>query len=233
MRYSIFFPLRSGSQRVINKNSRPFLKTGESLFQLKMKHVARLADEFEKVCEVVISTDDQLVLTQAEPFLSDKIKIDLRPRHLCLSTTKVQDLIDYVPSIVFGEHVFWLHATSPFVGYEDYVKALVQYEDCLGKGCDSLMSVNKIQQFIWDAKLSKVINVDRGINPWPNTQDLAPLYEINHAFYISSKANYIALRDRIGRSPSLYLCDGIKSIDIDLEDDFSMAKLIASEVNGY
>lgn len=228
MTFSVFIPMRSGSTRSPKKNTRPFLETGESLFQLKMKSILKLC-ESDEIVEVIISSDDKDIINQAKPYLSDKVKIDMRPKELCLSSTKVEDLISYVPKVTKGEHVFWLHVTSPFVGFETYLNAIENYKyNVLESGShDSLMSVNKLQQFIWSDSEKKVINVDRDINPWPNTQDLDPLYEINHAFYISSRNNYISLNDRIGKNPCLYICEGLEKIDIDWEEDFIVAGLIA------
>lgn len=225
--FSIFIPVRSGSSRVKRKNTRSFLDSGESLFQLKMKQVVGLAGRSD-IEEVVVSTNDEEIVKQLQPFLSDKVKLDMRPEALCLSTTKVLDLINHVPNVVLGGHVFWLHVTSPFVDELDYVDAISRYKSEVVMGVkDSLMSVNKIQQFIWDDERARVINVDRDVNPWPNTQDLVPLYEVNHAFYISSIDNYLKYNDRIGRSPGLYVCDGVKKMDVDWEDDFVMAQEIA------
>lgn len=231
MSYSIFLPLRSGSQRVVNKNTKPFLENGDSLFELKIKQISKLIEDQNKICEVIISTDDKEVINQAEPFLNDKIKLDLRPKSLCLSTTKVQDLINYVPEITRGKYILWIHATSPFITEKDYSKALDKYELLVDKKYDSLMSVNKIQQFIWNDNLKKVINIDRKVNPWPNTQDLTPLYEINHAFYINSRSNYQKNFDRIGSRPFLYICEGIKKFDIDWPEDFMLAQQIAKNYN--
>lgn len=220
--------MRSGSTRSPKKNTRPFLETGESLFQLKMQSILKLC-ESDEVFEVIISSDDKDIFNQVEPYLSDKIKLDIRPKELCLSSTKVQDLISYVPKITKGDHVLWLHVTSPFVEFETYYKAMESYKYSVvqSRKYDSLMSVNKLQQFIWSDNKKKIINVDRNINPWPNTQDLDPLYEINHAFYISSRDNYISLNDRIGKNPCLYICEGLEKIDIDWEEDFMIAELIA------
>lgn len=227
MRVSVFLPMRSGSQRVKHKNTRPFLESGKSLFECKIKEVKELVD-LGAVDEVVVSTNDTQVIDQAQPFLSANIKLDERPDGLCSSSTKVTDLINYVPSVVGGDHVFWMHVTSPFMVAADYKKAIDLYFDNVINGSyDSLMSVNKIQQFLWSDKLKKVINTDRSVNPWPNTQDLDPLYEINHSFYISSIKNYMELEDRIGLNPFLYECEGLKKLDIDWEEDFSLASVIA------
>lgn len=220
---SIYLPLRSGSTRVIHKNTRPFTPDGRSLLQFKLDELVKILDH---VGELVVSTNDPLVLEQVAPYTSDsRIKIDHRPDHLCTSTTKVQDLINYVPSVVSGQHVFWLHVTAPFFTAQDYLTALDEYQAQVINGeYDSIMSVNKLQQFIWDDNQKKIINCDRSVNPWPNTQDLAPLYEINHAFYINSVENYKAFQDRIGRNPCLFITEGEKCIDIDWEADFKLAQ---------
>lgn len=234
MSFSIVIPMRSGSTRSIRKNTRPFLESGESLFQLKMHSIQRLSERDDFV-EVIISSDDEEVFDQAKPYLSDKVKIDIRPKNLCLSSTKVVDLINYIPKITKGRYIFWLHVTSPFVVFDDYLLAINKYQKFVidNKVNDSLMSVNKINQFIWSDKEKRVINVNRDINPWPNTQDLDPIYEINHAFYISSRENYMQYNDRIGVNPYLFLCEGLRKIDVDWEDDFIFAQKLAGVFNGF
>lgn len=230
MNISIFFPLRAGSTRAVKKNTRPFLLSGKSLFQLKIKQLIILVED-GLASEIVISTNDKEVIEQAQPYISSTVKLVERPSNLCRTDTKVVDLINYVPRVVSGEHIFWVHATSPFVMYEDYKEAILKYHNCIAEdNYDSLMSVNKIQQFIWDDIKKKVINVDRDKNPWPNTQDLESLYEINHAFYISKKENYLNLEDRIGVNPALFVCEGYKKIDIDWEEDFKLAQALSTQV---
>jgi CMP-N-acetylneuraminic acid synthetase len=225
---SAFFPLRAGSSRVAAKNTRPISPDGRSLFELKLDQIAKVRDRF---LEVIISTNDPSVIEQFPTSLfGTNIRIEERPHHLCQSSTKVQDLINYVPTVTKGDWIFWLHATSPFVDDADYLAALDLCDrEVLTGDKDSVMSVNRIQQFIWSDREKCVINTNRAANPWPNTQDLDPLYEINHAFYISSRHNYLTLGDRVGRSPALYVCEGRRKIDIDWQDDFEIARsLMAS-----
>lgn len=228
---SIILPLRAGSARVPKKNTRPFHPNGQSLFEYKLSQIEKIKDE---VSEIVISTNDQEVIDQIPEWAKDtNIRLVIRPDELCSATTKVQDLINHVEDVTTGDVIFWIHATSPFLDSTDYKSAIKQYEEVIDsqKG-DSLISVNKIQQFIWNEQEKRVINTDRNVNPWPNTQDLDPLYEINHAFYINSRKNYNELKDRIGESPALYVCDGLKKIDIDWHDDFIMAQQLISLYEG-
>jgi CMP-N-acetylneuraminic acid synthetase len=220
---SIVLPLRAGSSRVLEKNTRPFNSNGKSLFQHKLEQIVKLKEE---VFEIIISTNDQKVINQVpDHYIDDKLKIIERPDYLCESTTKVQDLINHIEFITNGKAIFWIHATSPFIDTLDYLAALELYRKVTTEGSnDSVMSVNKIQQFIWDERKKEVINTNRLVNPWPNTQDLEPLYEVNHAFYINSRKNYREHNDRIGKNPALFVCEGLKKIDIDWQEDFITAQ---------
>jgi len=224
---SIFLPLRAGSARIPHKNTRPFHPNGQSLFEYKFAQIEKIKGD---VYEIVISTNDQEVIDQIpDRIRGTNIRLVIRPDELCSATTKVQDLINHVADVTSGDTIFWIHATAPFLDSSDYKAAIKQYQEMISNQTgDSLMSVNKIQQFIWNENDKRVINTDRSVNPWPNTQDLEPLYEINHAFYINSRENYNELKDRIGKNPELYVCEGLKKIDIDWHDDFIVAQHLIS-----
>jgi CMP-N-acetylneuraminic acid synthetase len=221
---AFFLPTRKGSQRIKNKNTRPFSCIEGGLVEIKLNQLLSV----NKIDKIILSTNDEgtiKVAKKLDPNLK-KIKIDVRPEALCSSTTRVEDLINYIPTVVKAEHIFWAHATAPFTEKEDYEKAIDKYFNILEAGYDSLMSVTKLQQFLWSETKNEMINYNRKVNKWPNTQDLEPLYEINHAFYISSRNNYLNFSDRIGEKPFLYELDRIKSFDIDWEDDFIIAEAI-------
>lgn len=215
-------PCRSGSQRVVNKNTRDFANIEGGLLYLKLQQILEVKWDIN----VVVSTDDEEVMEVAQKFNDPRIIIDRRPDHLCRSNTKVRDLIMYVPTVIDTAHVFWLHVTAPFVNREVYEDALTQYFLKIDEGYDSIMSVIKIQSFLWDDEKRDIINFDRSIIKYPQTQDLAPLYEINHAFYAMSIENYLKYEDRIGKLPYLYELNKIQSIDIDWQEDFELAEII-------
>jgi CMP-N-acetylneuraminic acid synthetase len=226
---SFFLPVRSGSQRVIAKNTRPFAGIAGGLIELKLRQLL----ETRCCAEIILSTDDQRAIEIANSLeRPDRIKIVARPAELCLSTTLVQDLIDYIPTIVQADHIFWLHATAPFVEAADYEAAAAGYFKALASGYDSLMSVTRYQKFLWSEDKNDVINFDRSKILWPNTQDLTPLWEINHAFYISSRMNFLNLHDRIGHKPKLWEMGPEKSMDIDWEEDFHLAETLYTARHG-
>jgi len=224
MKLSIVLPIRKGSQRVKNKNIRPFSKEGKSLTELKITELLKL----KSVDEIVVTSNYDEAIEQIKAISKNdpRVKIDRRPEHLCTSQTIIKELIAYMPTITKGEHILWLHVTSPFVKAQDYQDAIDKYFEALEKGYDSIMSVTEIRNFLWSDKDKKIINAPKSDSIWIQTQDLEPLYEINHAFYINSRENYLSMSDRIGKNPYLYKLKGSKVIDIDYEEDFELAKKI-------
>jgi len=222
MKLSIVLPIRKGSQRVKNKNIRPFSKEGKSLTELKISELLKI----KNVDEIIITSNYEEAIAQVETIAKDdsRVKIDRRPEHLCTSQTISTELTNYMTTITNGEHILWLHVTSPFVTAEDYEKAIEAYFEALKNGYDSIMSVTEIRNFLWSEKSKKIINAPKSENIWIQTQELEPLYEINHAFYINSRENYLSMSDRIGKNPYLYVMKGSKVIDIDWEDDFELAR---------
>ncbi len=155
---------------------------------------------------------------------NEKIIIDNRPENLASSSTSTDDLINYVPNIIKDDSIIlWTHVTSPFVDEKIYEAMIGKYFEEKNK-YDSLMSVNKIQTFIWNSK--EPINYDRDKEKWPRTQTLQPLYEVNSAAFIADIEIYKTLNDRIGNKPYLYELDKIKSFDIDWEEDFEIAEIL-------
>ena len=217
---SFFIPCRAGSQRVENKNTKTFSGVQGGLFKIKLKQLLSMDNDIP----IIISTDDEKVIDIADSYNDNRIKVHVRPNHLCQPTTKVIDLIMYVPTIVSTDHVFWLHVTTPLVLPVVYKKALKKYFECLNQGYDSLMSVTKNQSFLWDQKKKEIINFNRKEIKYPQTQDLDPLYEINHAFYAMPIEKYLLYEDRIGKNPYLVELSKLESIDIDWNEDFKIAE---------
>jgi N-acylneuraminate cytidylyltransferase len=217
--FSFVLPLRAGSQRVINKNTKDFAGIKGGLTYLKIKELLKI----KEMNRCYITSDDSGVLEIANSFNDPRIVAIMRPIELCQSTTKVEDLTAYIRELVDDQHIFWVHATAPFVTHDVLIKAWEEYRDKViaNKSHDSLMSVTKIQQFIWSKEDNRVINNSCANSRWPQTQDLVPLYEINHAFYINSKVNY---SDRIGINPFCFELNKFESVDIDWPEDFIFAE---------
>ncbi|MEH6679588.1 MAG: acylneuraminate cytidylyltransferase family protein [Sediminicola sp.] len=221
-----FLPCRAGSQRIPNKNTKEFSGNKGGLLTIKLKQLL----EVPLIDRIILSTNDQKVIDIAFN-MDSRVFIDVRPEHLATSETSTDDLINYVPNIISEGHILWTHVTSPFLNSDIYQLAIKQYLDNIKSGrYDSLMTVNKLQTFLWDKNGS--VNYDRNVEKWPRTQTLPELFEINSGIFINSANNYLKYNDRIGVNPFLYQTQGLASFDIDWPEDFHLAELMYSNING-
>lgn len=215
---TVFLPCRAGSQRIPQKNTKKFAQIEGGLLAIKLEQLLKVPE----VSKIVLSTNDYEVIRVAKT-ISEEIVIDIRPENLASSETSTDELIQYVPNIIQTEHILWTHVTSPFLNENFYSQIIEKYLSELKLGnFDSLMTVNKIQTFLWTHEGS--FNYDREKEKWPRTQTLPELYEVNSGVFINSLDNYLNFKDRIGKKPFLYRTEGLSSFDIDWPEDFDMAE---------
>ena len=223
---SFFLPTRKGSERVKNKNTRPFANIEGGLVENKLKQLLAT----KHIDEIIFSSNDETCMDIAAKFRFDnRLKIIPRPEELCLSSTNLQDLICYVPTITDAEHIIWGHVTTPLADASVYDNAILEYLKRIHEGYDSLISVTELKNFLLDVH-GKMIKNTTNI-PWPRTQDLESLYEINHVLFIASRSIYEVLKNRVGNNPYLFCMDKLHSYDIDWEDDFKIAEAIWYNLN--
>ena len=223
---AFYLPTRKGSERVINKNTRPFAGIEGGLVENKVKQLL----ETRLIDEIIFSSNDETCMAVAEKYKDSRLKIIERPSELCLATTNLQDLICYVPTITDADHILWGHVTTPLCGADQYDEAIKLYLDKLDEGYDSLVGVTEMKNFLLN-KDGKLINNTTNI-PWPRTQDLEALYPINHTIFLAKREVYVEQKNRIGQKPLLHIMDELHSIDIDWPDDFTIAEIMYMNLYG-
>lgn len=217
-----FLPTRKGSIRVANKNTKPFASFKGGLLELKLSQLVKST----VIDEIILSTNDPECISIGETFLNAGVSLRIiqRPEYLCLDTTNLQDLIRYVPTITNAEHIIWGHVTTPIANEKDYDQGLNNYFIKLKEGFDSLVSVIEFRNFLLDDS-GNLINNSTDI-PWPRTQDLSMLYEMNHVMFITQRNVYQKDENRLGNKPYLFVMNKIRSVDVDWEDDFKIAEIL-------
>jgi CMP-N-acetylneuraminic acid synthetase len=65
------------------------------------------------------------------------------------------------------------------------------------------------------------------VEKWPRSQDLEPVYEINHDVYMMPFSVMREAGDRIGHRPSFHALPEHESMDIDWQDQFDLLDEIA------
>jgi len=222
MSISIFLPVRKGSERIENKNTRSFAGIDGGLLRLKLNQLKTI----DGISEIIVSSNDSRCLTIAEEFSDDmeNLKIVKRPQILGTSNTNLEDLIRYVPTVTTGNHILWTHVTSPFCGEKQYAEAINIYNGNFNNDYDSLISGHEYKEFLIKKDSKQLINNTTELK-WPRTQDLQDLFQINSAIFICSRKQMIE-GDRIGENPYLFNMNKISSLDIDDMEDFKLAEII-------
>ncbi|TAI84932.1 cytidylyltransferase domain-containing protein [Pectobacterium versatile] len=220
-----FLPCRKGSQRIPDKNVKPFAGVQGGLLEIKLTQLLAC----DAIDQIFVSSNDDRVLSFTQKIQDSRIIIDERPDHLGSSSTTTDALINYVAelisnSVITKGDLLWTHVTSPFVTELHYQALLNKYKEKVTVGYDSLITAKKIQGFLWDDK--KPINYDREVEKWPRTQTIPPIYEIDSAAFIASSDIYLNFHDRMGKFPFIEIQEGICSLDIDWPDDFFIAEKI-------
>ena len=223
---AFYLPTRKGSERVINKNTRPFAGIEGGLVENKVKQLL----ETKLIDEIIFSSNDETCMAVAEKYKDSRLIIIERPEELCLSTTNLQDLICYVPTVTDADHILWGHVTTPLCGADQYDAGIQLYLDKLDEGYDSLVGVTEMRNFLLN-KEGKLINNTTDI-PWPRTQDLEALYPINHTIFLAKREVYVDQKNRIGKKPLLHIMDELHSFDIDWPDDFTIAEIMYKNLYG-
>jgi CMP-N-acetylneuraminic acid synthetase len=221
MKITAFLPCRKGSERVPRKNIRPFHDHQHGLIEIKLRQLLAV----DSIDEVVLSTNDEEILEFAATLGNSKLRLHKRVDSLSSSTTSTDELVGHAVELIPDGHILWTHVTSPFVNADEYAAIVARYRQALDEGYDSLMTTTEIHGFLWNADAP--LNYDRSVEKWPRTQTLEVVHEVNSAAFLNSADNYRRLADRIGTKPYLYGMGKILGFDIDWEDDFAIAQVLA------
>ena len=224
MGMTVFLPCRTGSERIIDKNTRPFGDFEHGLIQLKLRQLenAHLVDS------VIVSTNDPWIYANARRWeytrrkktrrLIQVVDAHWRASSLCKNTTSTDELIPHAAELIPDGDILWTHCTSPFITAELYDEMIKAYRE--PGDHDSLMTVQRVQGFYW--RDNAPVNYSRAADKWPRTQTIEPMDKITSGAFIAPADTY-RKGDRIGERPKLFEVDAIAGMDIDTPEDFALA----------
>ncbi|WP_049897771.1 cytidylyltransferase domain-containing protein [Nesterenkonia massiliensis] len=222
---TVVVPARAGSERVKNKNTRRFASYEGGLLELKLKQLTRT----EEVDRIIVSSNDPVVLDYTARFAEDqgdeRIQALPRPDELGRSSTPMSVFIDYVAQLQETGTMMMTHVTHPFIGSQYFSELVSAWREAADAGHDSLLSVTKLQTFLWDE--NGPVNYDPTDEKWPRSQDIKPLFEINHGAYLIPFRVMREVGDRVGEHPKMYELPENVVLDIDWEDQFTLLQDIA------
>ena len=197
---------RSGSKGIPNKN----------IIKLNNKPLisyAITASVKSKVDETWVSSDSNKILNIAKKFKANTL---LRPKKYSTdNATSESALIHFASKVNFDIMVF-IQATSPLIIPQDINKSLV-----LLKKYDSVISVSKLDQFVWN---NKKPNYD--LNNRQRRQNNNQSYLETGSIFVTKRENFLASKNRISGKIGFMEVPRSRSFDIDTYEDLNIVKKI-------
>ena len=210
-------PVKENSERLRGKNFLPFC--GQPLYQVVLDTLQNTPG----VESIIIDTDSEHISDVCAGRYS-KVLILKRPPHLIGNHITMNTIIDYDLSLVDGENFLQTHVTNPLLSVDTIVNAINIYFRDL-QTYDSLFSVEAIKKRVYD-HMGNPLN--HSLDTMLPTQELPQVNTENSNLFLFSRSSFLSSgKRRIGRVPQMFYMSSIEGIDIDYEDDFKLAELIA------
>ncbi len=210
MKVKALIPARSGSQRVKNKNIRPFANS--TLLEVKIKQLMRIP----KLDGVVVNSDCDEILDMARSCGAEVVK---RAEYFASSTVSINEVYENMAQNFDADIVVYSNCTNPLIEDSSIIGAIDMF---LEGGGDSCNTGHYIKEFLWlDGKAMNY-------NPlqMPRSQDLPDIIALNFAVNVISRETMVHLKSIVGRHPLFYLISQEEATDIDNEIDFRFAEFV-------
>lgn len=202
-------PIKLNSERVKDKNIRLFFdKTPLVSFISEAVTGSKYIDEAYVYC-----SDEKI-----EKYIPKGIRFLKRPDFLDGNAYNCNDIIREFMKVVDADIYSVNHATAPFTLSGSIDKCI----EAVGGSCkyDSAFLVKKVQTFLWTEE-GKAMNFDP--QHFPRTQDLKPIYTETSGAYVFTREVFQKYDRRVGVRPCLVEVSELESLDIDTEEEMTMA----------
>jgi len=207
-----FVPAKGTSNRVPNKNTRIF--NGEPFFLFTVRKLLKC----DFIDEVYVDSENLEILERAKLIGAKPL---LRNIELASNKTDGHQLF-YNEVIQVDADIYIQHlCTSPFVKEETIKTAidiLIQQP-----ANDSVVLVAKEKRYRWENGLP-LYNLEH----IPNSVDLPDDIAEAMSLYCVKREAVLATKRRIGNSPYLLFADPMERIDVNTEEDLSLARTIGA-----
>ena len=218
MKIKALVAVRSGSQRVVNKNIRPF--AGSSLLEIKLNQLKRISN----IDGIVVNSNDDKMLEIASNMGCEVVK---RDEYYASNQVSMSEVYRNMAENVNADVIAYINATNPLLNDKTIVQAIENYKKNISQ-YDSLNSAHLIKEFLFKENLP--VNYD--LRHQPRSQDLPDISALNFAINIISREKMIECKNVVGYKPNIYIIDEVEATDIDNPIDFDFAEFVYKRKNG-
>lgn len=205
--------VRKGSQRVPNKNIKPFGDT--SLLELKL----RILKKVPNIDEIIVNTDSKEMLEIGKKF---DVKVVEREPYFASSMATNSEFHGHIGETTDTDYIFLAPVCSPFISVKKHQEAIELF---MNSDWDSLTSTSLVKGHLWLD--GNPINYD--LNNVPNSQDLPDIEMLNYGITIVDK-HIMAKKSRVvGDKPGFLVLNELEGIDINTPLEFKVAEIIYNQ----
>ena len=202
-------PVRKGSQRVKNKNLKPFADS--TLLDIKIETLKKVIG----LDEIVVSSDSQEMLDIAR---KHNVTAHRREDYYASSEVNNSDFMVNLTTSVDSEYIMYSPCTSPLLSNETISECISKFR----AGAQNIVTVTLQKHHMWLD--GEPLNYDP--SDAPNSQDLPDIYSVNYGCCIISCEDLHEFRNVVTDEPTFHVTNEVESIDIDTEFDFMIAEHI-------
>jgi CMP-N-acetylneuraminic acid synthetase len=202
--------VRAGSQRVKNKNFRPFADT--NLLELKLKILLKV----KNLDEIIVNSDSDIMLEIANKY---NVKTQKRDEFFASSNATNSDFHKHIAEVTNSDFIFLAPVCSPFIGVKRHQEAINNF---MMSEVDSLTSCELVKGHLWlDGK-----PINYSLDNVPNSQDLPEIKKLNYGISIIKRQTMIERKGLVGLKPEFVVLNEIESTDIDEMETFNTAEIL-------
>lgn len=204
--------VRSGSQRVKDKNIRPF--AGSNLLEIKLNQLLSC----KYLDGVIVNSNDEKMLEIASKMGCETFK---RDNYYASSSAPMSEVYKNMAENSHCDTIVYTNVTNPLLRQTTLENAILFYNKNLNK-YDSVNSAHLIKEFLFKDNIP--INYD--LKNQPRSQDLPDIYALNFAVSVISREKMISGMNVVGSNPYIFPIDEIEATDIDNQIDFDFAEFV-------
>ncbi len=213
-------PMKAHSERLPGKNFR--VLGSKPLYAWMLDTLLAIED----IDTVVINTDAVAALGDDARLRQPRVQVRARAAALCGDFVSMNLIIADDIAAVPADSYLMTHVTNPFLSVATIGAAVATYDAGLAAGdADSLFTVTRHQTRFYRADGSAINHDPANLI---RTQDLEPWFEENSCMYLFSAASFARTQARIGDHPILFPIPKREAVDIDEQDDWNVAALLAA-----
>lgn len=214
MKITAVVPVRKGSQRVKDKNLRPF--AGTSLLDVKIKSLLQVPE----IDSIVVNTNSEAAIEFVEEeYAGTKVTYHRRDEYYASSQCSGSEFFKHLGEVTDTDIFIYAPCTSPFVKPETISACIKKFLEGNGE-YDCVSTVSSVKEFLWLD--GKPMNYDP-LNA-PNSQNLPDVVALNFGTTVVKREDLIKNHNIIGKKPDFVITSDIEAVDIDTPLDFYIAE---------